>query len=270
MNDVQRIMQAVNELIGIQITGTIIGPSIAETANGDDLEAPLAALRERFRRDGTDEDGWPPALALVLLDRRHQVRFGDLMARLMVSGRHPMCPNCGSPSRAAHLRVGDADCTHPWHDTTPARSTDDAQEDFERVVGFLSGQGISFRTGDGELLSVEGHTLRELAEVYGHEHGTHPAAAELGDRLRALLEVNGIVDDPVVRPVRDYDGWTFGDRVRVLEDDDEAGLSEGEEGVLVLEKVGAPEFNSERVAVSILIDGESSTREVDPGIIEGV
>lgn len=58
----------------------------------------------------------------------------------------------------------------------------------------------------------------------------------------------------IERPVEEFEGWTFGERVRVVEDDEDNGLFEGDEGTLVPEEVGAPEYGNVQVKLYLLID----------------
>ena len=67
-------------------------------------------------------------------------------------------------------------------------------------------------------------------------------------------ELREHLDDPE-RAVKEVDGFTFGERVRVLEDDEEEGVFEGDEGVVLIEKVGAAKYGNERAAVFLKCDG---------------
>jgi hypothetical protein len=62
------------------------------------------------------------------------------------------------------------------------------------------------------------------------------------------------------RPIAEYDGWSFGERVRVLEDSEE--VNAGDEGMLVIERVGSALHGSERICASILLDDVQATYEV--------
>lgn len=70
------------------------------------------------------------------------------------------------------------------------------------------------------------------------------------------------------RAMPEHAGFSFGDRVRVLEDDEDRGLFEGAEGVLIIEQVGAPEYNNVRTALYFVEDGMESGNEVHADDIE--
>lgn len=85
-----------------------------------------------------------------------------------------------------------------------------------------------------------------------------------------LGRINGLLGDEVSRPVKDAHGWSFGERVRVIEDDENAGVFENDEGWIVLESVGAAEYGNVRTAFMILLDGSDCPIEIPFDIIEGV
>jgi hypothetical protein len=58
---------------------------------------------------------------------------------------------------------------------------------------------------------------------------------ELDELVAQVREQTGYTAE---RAVLRFNEWTFGERVRIVEDDDGGGLCSGEEGVLVLEEVG--------------------------------
>ena len=66
-------------------------------------------------------------------------------------------------------------------------------------------------------------------------------------RIRKLTEVE--------RPVASKAGFIFGQRVRVLEDDEDNGIFAGDEGWLVIEEVGAAEYHNIRTVLGFLADG---------------
>lgn len=102
------------------------------------------------------------------------------------------------------------------------------------------------------------------------------AKAKVNDRLQpegetfeqAVARVSGFME--VGHPIKELDGWKFGERVRVLEDDGDEGIFAGDEGVLVLEIVGSEEFHNERICASFITDGCDGGGEVDLGNIEAV
>lgn len=56
----------------------------------------------------------------------------------------------------------------------------------------------------------------------------------------------------------------------VIEDNDEAGIYEGDEGTLIACVVGAAEFGNERVAFVFTADGCDSGSEVSPYDVEAI
>lgn len=52
------------------------------------------------------------------------------------------------------------------------------------------------------------------------------------------------------RIVEEYQGWNHGERVRIVEEDEDRGFFEGDTGTLYISMVGAPEYGNERVCVS--------------------
>jgi hypothetical protein len=85
----------------------------------------------------------------------------------------------------------------------------------------------------------------------------------------AKAHVEAIIGDEFDRPIEELDGWKFGERVRVLDDDERNGVYEGDEGVLLISEVGAPEYGNVRKAFHILIDDQDCPMEIDPFNIEG-
>lgn len=83
-----------------------------------------------------------------------------------------------------------------------------------------------------------------------------------------LQKVEEILGEKVERPVERYEGYSFGERVRVVEDDDRDGLFAGDEGYLVLQEVGAAEYGNVRTDVGILMDGYDSPQSTDIDNIE--
>lgn len=79
----------------------------------------------------------------------------------------------------------------------------------------------------------------------------------------ALLHLERELGEPPESPTPEHDGWSFGEKVTVLEDDDDHGLCAGDEGMLVIEVIGG------RIVYSILIDGNDTTLQVDPDNIDG-
>lgn len=83
-----------------------------------------------------------------------------------------------------------------------------------------------------------------------------------------LKKVEEILGSKIARPVESYDGWSFGERVRAIEDDERDGISAGDEGYLVLQEVGAVEYGNVRTDTAILIDGYDDPCSTDLDNIE--
>lgn len=83
-----------------------------------------------------------------------------------------------------------------------------------------------------------------------------------------LKKVEELTSDPIERPVEKHEGWSFGERVRAIEDDERDGVFAGDEGYLVLQEVGSTEYDSVRVDVAILLDGTDSPISTDVYNIE--
>jgi hypothetical protein len=83
-----------------------------------------------------------------------------------------------------------------------------------------------------------------------------------------VAELTGSLDNPDAA-VKEHDGFTFGERVRVLEGDDDEGVYEGDEGTVIIEALGLAELGSARTAVFLVVDGlidpvEITGLEVEP------
>lgn len=83
-----------------------------------------------------------------------------------------------------------------------------------------------------------------------------------------LKKVEEILGEKIESPVERFDGWSFGERVRAVEDDDREGVCAGDEGYLVLQRVGSAEYGNVRTDTSILIDGQDSPLSTDLDNIE--
>lgn len=81
---------------------------------------------------------------------------------------------------------------------------------------------------------------------------------------QAKEELKDKLDDPD-RAVKKYDDFTFGERVRLLEDNEEEGVFAGEEGRVIIEQLGSEEHGSLRTAVFLVAEGF-----VDPVEITGL
>lgn len=93
------------------------------------------------------------------------------------------------------------------------------------------------------------------------------ATPNLDEAVKLVEDATGYAPN---RPVAELDGWHYGERVRVLEDDDDAGIGSGEEGWLVLMMVGAAKYQNEHVSVGIVVDGSDSALDVSLDNLEGV
>jgi hypothetical protein len=78
-----------------------------------------------------------------------------------------------------------------------------------------------------------------------------------------LQKIEELIGEKIPQPVESYDGWSFGERVRVIEDDDREGLCAGDEGYLVLQTVGAAQYGNVRTDVGVLMDGYDSPLSTD-------
>jgi hypothetical protein len=110
-----------------------------------------------------------------------------------------------------------------------------------------------------------------LTGVY-RDQGNRPQDRRKRKRMtfeEAKAKAEAIIGDELDRPIEELDGWHFGERVSVIEDDEPRGVFAGDEGVLLISEVGAPEYRNVRNAFHILIDGTDCPMEVDPLNIEG-
>lgn len=78
-----------------------------------------------------------------------------------------------------------------------------------------------------------------------------------------LQKVEELIGQKIERPVERYDGWSFGERVRVIEDDERDGLCAGDEGYLVLQEVGGAQYGNVRTDVGVLMDGYDTPLSTD-------
>lgn len=90
----------------------------------------------------------------------------------------------------------------------------------------------------------------------------------LAERIEKLKQDIGFVDEEADRAVDTFEGFTYGERVRVLGDEDSEGLCAGDEGHIVISTVGGAEYRNERVAIAIIVDGMDAPLEVQPDNIE--
>lgn len=89
----------------------------------------------------------------------------------------------------------------------------------------------------------------------------------LDEAVAAVEKATGFAAD---RPVAELHGWHYGERVRILEDDDEHGIFAGDEGWLIFEEVGAVEYHNLRVSAGFVPDGQDSGDEVSLDNLESV
>jgi hypothetical protein len=90
---------------------------------------------------------------------------------------------------------------------------------------------------------------------------------ELDRAIDALAAETGADrTDLADRAVLERSGWRFGERVRMLDDQDP--FQAGEEGHVVIQEVGSAEFNNRRVAVFFMVEGTDAWDEVDPSNLE--
>lgn len=83
-----------------------------------------------------------------------------------------------------------------------------------------------------------------------------------------LQKIEEILGEKIPEAVEQYDGWSFGERVRAIEDDDREGLYSGDEGYLVLQRVGAAQYGNVRTDVAIVVDGQDVPLSTDLDNIE--
>lgn len=99
-----------------------------------------------------------------------------------------------------------------------------------------------------------------------HEGGDMDQDSRLAERVKRVTNATGYVEEE--EAVFEHDGWNYGDRARMTEDNDDEGVFSGDEGWLVPCKVGAVEYGSTRTVLYFLADGMSSPIEVQPDQIE--
>lgn len=87
----------------------------------------------------------------------------------------------------------------------------------------------------------------------------------LEGKIAEVKEKTGYEPD---RPVDNAYDLNFGERVRVIEDDEDNGVYSGDEGYVILETVGSAEYHNERTWLGLLIDGYDSPVDVEPDNIE--
>lgn len=86
----------------------------------------------------------------------------------------------------------------------------------------------------------------------------------------AQAKVAEIMGEPINRPVEVYQDWHFGTRVRIIEDDEDNGNYADDEGLLVFEEVGAPEYHNVRTAVGVVLDGYDSYNNIELDNVEPI
>jgi hypothetical protein len=94
----------------------------------------------------------------------------------------------------------------------------------------------------------------------------------MDDALRATIarvqQSTGFVDADAERAVASHEGWNYGERVRIVEDDEREHLYAGEEGYVIISEVGAPEYGNVRISLCILLDDTDCPMPVSPFNIE--
>lgn len=122
-------------------------------------------------------------------------------------------------------------------------------------------------SGTADRLTAAGRErVRELRAT--NEKGSM-AEDTLEDRIAKVKAATGY-DDADEEAVLEAEGFTYGDRVRVVEDNEEEGVFAGDEGFVLPCKVGAAAYGNERVMLAFLIDGFDSPVEVTPDSIEQI
>lgn len=92
----------------------------------------------------------------------------------------------------------------------------------------------------------------------------------LEQRMALVKERTGFDEEEPARAVLEHEGFTWGDRVRVIEDDEDNGLFEGDEGFVIIGNVGSAEYRNERVMLAFLGDGFTDPNQCTADQIEAV
>lgn len=100
----------------------------------------------------------------------------------------------------------------------------------------------------------------------GGMSGEELAAAKLAREVEKVKEATGYDEESPA--VLEHAGWTYGERARAIDDDEEHGVFAGDEGYMVPCQVGAAEHGNLRTALYFLADGTNSPVEVDPDNLE--
>jgi hypothetical protein len=93
------------------------------------------------------------------------------------------------------------------------------------------------------------------------------AMPNLDEAVKLVEDATGFRAD---RPVAELNGWHYGERVRVIEDDDPNGVYADDEGYLVLEEVGSVELGNLRIAAGIVPDGQDCENDISLDNLEAV
>lgn len=86
--------------------------------------------------------------------------------------------------------------------------------------------------------------------------------------MEKIRKATGYVEDEPSRAVEEHEGWHYGERVRIMEDDDAEGLYEGDAGYLIFSEVGARAHGNLHIKPYFLMDGYDSPSPVSLDNIE--
>jgi hypothetical protein len=211
-----------------------VGRPWAELSSAERLDAILLAVEE------LNDERWGSAHAAAVamrVQREHEMELPRM-------GRNGRANGMKRPSMAVRVTPGITMLRRRGLLTYTSRSD-----------GYSGGADCTTATGE-----------RRVAELRANrEEGK--MAETVNDPVVAVREATGYEPD---RPVLRHDDWSYGDRVRAIADDEDNGVFSGDEGYLILEMVGAPEYHNERVSLGLLAEGFSDPVDVDPDNIEPV
>jgi hypothetical protein len=140
-----------------------------------------------------------------------------------------------------------------------------------RAKGLITfGRRPDGMSGTADRLTAQGRArVAELRNTTTNEE-TKMSEKTIEELIEQVREATGAEPDAPDRAVREHEGFTYGDRVRVLDDVEEEGVFADDEGVLVIERVGAAEYQNERVMLGLIPDGMDGAVEVTSDNIEQV
>jgi hypothetical protein len=90
----------------------------------------------------------------------------------------------------------------------------------------------------------------------------------LAETIKKIEQETGYVEDEPARAVEEHEGWHYGERVRIVEDDDDEGLFADDTGYLILSEVGARKYGNLHTKPYFLPDGMDTPLPVSLDNIE--